>query len=65
MKDIKITLNFRESEMKWIENNLLKYYGRTAKTKSELKRLLISFASTMIQKGLYAIDNNKEYMEVE
>ena len=63
--DTKITLCFAESEMKHIESMLLKYYGgKKFKTKKDLKRWLGMFISTMFTKGMYAVEEGKEYMEV-
>jgi hypothetical protein len=63
--DTKITLEFRESEMKHIEAMLMKYYGgKKFKTKRDRKRWLGIFISTMFSKGMYAVEEDKEYMEV-
>ena len=63
--DTKITLTFRESEMKWIETMMTKYYGFKPKNKKELKTRLGMFISTMFSKGMYALEEDNEYMEVE
>ena len=62
--DTKITLTFRESEMKWIETMMTKYYGFKPKNKKELKTRLGMFISTMFSKGMYALEEDNEYMEV-
>ena len=62
--DTKITLIFAESEMKHIDSMLKKYYGRTFKTKRDRKRWLGMFISTMFSKGMYAVEEDKEYMEI-
>jgi hypothetical protein len=62
--DTKITLTFRESEMKWIETMMTKYYGFKPKNKKELKSRLGMFISTMFSKGMYALEEDNEYMEV-
>jgi flagellar motor component MotA len=65
--DTKVTLQFPESEVKWIEPMLMKYFGCTKKTKTkkELKRLLEMFISIMFSKGMYALEHNEDYMEVK
>ena len=65
MKDTKITLHFRENEIEGIKSNLFKYFGRKTKNKKELKSDLGMFVSIMFAKGMYAVENNKEYIEVE
>jgi hypothetical protein len=62
---MKITLEFRENEMAYIETIVSKYFGRKPKTKKELKRLLEMFVSTFTNKGIEAVENNREYIEVE
>ena len=62
--DTKITLNFRENEMKHIENMMTKYFGRKIKNKKQLKSDLGMFISTMFSKGMYAVEEDKDYMEV-
>jgi hypothetical protein len=61
---MKINLEFRENEMKYIENMVSKYFGRKPKTKKELKYLLLMFASTFVNKGLEAVEDGREYIEV-
>jgi len=63
-KDLNITLNFRENELKWIETILQKYFGRKAKNRKELKSDLGRFVSIMFSKGMNAVEDDKEYMEV-
>lgn len=63
-KDLNITLKFRENELKWIEASLYKYFGRKAKNRKELKSDLGMFVSIMFSKGMNAIEDDKEYMEV-
>jgi hypothetical protein len=65
VKDTKITLHFRENEIKGIESNLFKYFGRKPRNKKELKSDLGMFVSIMFSKGMYAVEENKEYMEVK
>jgi len=62
---MKITLEFREGEMKWVENSVSKYFGRKPKTKRELKRLLEMFVSTFTNKAFDAIEDGREYIEVQ
>jgi hypothetical protein len=62
---MKITLDFRESEMKWVENSVSKYFGTKPKTKKELKRLLEMFVSTFTNKGFDAVEEGREYIEVQ
>ena len=62
---MKITLEFREGEMKWVENSVSKYFGRKPKTKRELKRLVEMFVSTFTNKGFDAVENDREYIEVQ
>jgi hypothetical protein len=64
MKDTKITLNFREGEMKHIESMMIKYFGRKIKNQKQLKSDLGMFISIMFSKGMYAVEEDKEYMEV-
>lgn len=63
-KDLNITLNFRENELKWIETSLYKYFGRKAKNRKQLKSDLGMFVSIMFSKGMDAVEDDKEYMEV-
>jgi hypothetical protein len=62
---MKITLEFREGEMKWVENSVSKYFGRKPKTKKELKRLVEMFVSTFTNKGFNAVEEGREYIEVQ
>jgi hypothetical protein len=62
---MKIILDFRESEMKWVETCVSKYFGRKPKTKKELKRLLEMFVSTFTNKGFDAVEEGREYIEVQ
>ena len=64
MKNTNITLSFSDSEVKSLEEVLMKYFNRKTKpkTKKELKRLLEMFTSTMFNKGVWAIENNEEYI---
>ena len=62
---MKINLEFRENEMKYIENMVSKYFGTKPKTKKELKSLLLMFASTFVNKGLEAVEDGREYIEVK
>jgi hypothetical protein len=62
---MKIILEFKENEMKWVEICVSKYFGRKPKTKKELKRLVGMFISTFTSKGFEAIENNLEYIEVK
>jgi len=62
---MKITLVFREGEMKWIENCVSKYFGRKPKNKTELKRLVEMFVSTFTNKAFDAIEDGREYIEVQ
>ena len=62
---MKITLVFREDEMKSIENSVSKYFGRKPKTKKELKRLVEMFVSTFTNKGFNAVEEGREYIEVQ
>jgi hypothetical protein len=63
---MKITLVFREDEMKSIENSVSKYFGsKKPKTKKELKRLLEMFVSTFTNKGFDAVEDGREYIEVQ
>lgn len=66
MKNTEITLTFFEHEMKWIEPMLMKYYNKKTKpkTKKELKRLLDMFASTMFNKGAWAIEHDEQYINM-
>jgi hypothetical protein len=63
-KDTKITLNFRENEMKHIEGMMIKYFGRKIKNQKQLKSDLGMFISIMFSKGMYAVEEDKEWMEV-
>ena len=64
-KDIKITMLFGANEIPDIDNILLKYYGgKPFKTQKDRKRRLEMFCGTMFSKGVWAVENNKEYMEV-
>jgi len=63
--DTKITLVFRENEMKWIKTMLTEYYGSRPTTKKELKHQLQMFAATMFSKGSYAVEHDQEYMELK
>ena len=64
MKNTNITLSFSDSEVKSLEEVLMKYFNKKTKpkTKKELKRLLEMFTSTMFNKGVWAIENNEEYI---
>lgn len=62
---MKITLDFREGEMKWVEICVSKYFGRKPKTKRELKRLVEMFVSTFTNKAFDAIEDGREYIEVQ
>jgi hypothetical protein len=62
---MKITLDFREGEIKWIETCVSKYFGRKPKNKTELKRLVEMFVSTFTNKALDAIEDEREYIEVK
>ena len=62
---MKITLVFREGEMKWVENSVSKYFGRKPKTKRELKRLVEMFVSTFTNKGFDAVEDGRDYIEVQ
>jgi hypothetical protein len=65
MKDTKITLEFTEKEMAWIEKFLIpKYYGRKPRNKKELKSDLGMFVSTMFNKGSQAVEYDEEYIEM-
>lgn len=64
-KDLNITLKFRENELKWIEASLYKYFGRKARNRKELKSDLGMFVSIMFSKGMDAVEDDKEYMEVK
>jgi hypothetical protein len=64
-KDIKITMHFGANEMPDIDQIILKYYGgRPFKTQKDRKRYLEMFCGTMFNKGAWAVENDKEYMEV-
>lgn len=63
-KDTKITLTFRESETKWLETMLTKYFGRKPRNKKEFKSDLGMFTSIMFSKGSDAVEYNKEYIEL-
>jgi len=62
---MKITLVFREDEMKSIENSVSKYFGTKPKNKTELKRLVEMFVSTFTNKGFDAVEDGREYIEVQ
>ena len=62
---MKINLEFKENEMKWVEICVSKYFGRKPKTKKELKRLVEMFISTFTNKAFDAIEDNREYIEVQ
>jgi hypothetical protein len=62
---MKITLVFREDEMKSVENSVSKYFGTKPKTKKELKRLLEMFVSTFTNKGFDAVEDGREWIEVQ
>lgn len=62
---MKITLVFREGEMKWVENSVSKYFGRKPKNKTELKRLVEMFVSTFTNKAFDAVEDGREYIEVQ
>ena len=65
MKTTKITLQFTESEMNWIEKHLLpKYYGRKPKNKKQLKSDLGLFVSTMFNKGSQAVEYDEKHIEL-
>lgn len=64
-KDLNITLKFRENELKWIEASLYKYFGRKVRNRKELKSDLGMFVSIMFSKGMDAVEDDKEYMEVK
>jgi hypothetical protein len=51
--------------MKWVENSVSKYFGTKPKTKKELKRLLQMFVSTFTNKGFNAVEEGREYIEVQ
>ena len=67
MSDTKITLCFSDSEMKSIEPAMMKYFGKIKKpkTKKESKRLLEMFTSSMFNKGLWALENNESYINID
>jgi hypothetical protein len=62
---MKITLEFRENEMPYIEAIVSKYFGRKPKNKKELKRLIEMFVSTFTNKGIEAVADNREYIETQ
>ncbi len=62
---MKIDFVFKESEMKWVEACVSKYMGRKPKTKKELKRFIITFVSTVVSRALDAVDEDKQYIEIE
>ena len=64
-KETKITLSFREGEMKHIENMMTKYFGRKIKNQKQLKSDLGMFLSIMFSKGMYAVEKDKDYIEVQ
>jgi hypothetical protein len=64
-KDIKITMLFGANETEYIDKILLKYYGgKPFKTQKDRKRRLEMFCGAMLNKGMWAVENNREYMEV-
>lgn len=63
--DTKIILHFGASEMKRIEVLLNKHYGSKIKTKKELKTRLGWFISSMFAKGVDAVENDRDYMEIK
>jgi hypothetical protein len=50
--------------MKHIENMMVKYFGRKIKNKKQLKSDLGMFISIMFSKGMYAVEEDKDYVEV-
>ena len=66
MRDTKITLVISDSELKSITPSMMKYFGwkKKPKTKKELKRLLEMFTGSMFDKGLCALENNEEYINI-
>jgi hypothetical protein len=62
---MKITLDFREGEMKCVEICVSKYFGIKPKNKTELKRLVHMFVATFTNKGLSAVQEGREYIEVK
>ena len=51
--------------MKSIEHSVSKYFGRKPKNKTELKRLVEMFVSTFTNKAFDAIEDGREYIEVQ
>lgn len=64
-KDLNITLKFAESEIKWIETLMDKYYGKKKRNKKELKSALGRFVSTMFSKGSQAVEYDEEYINMK
>ena len=64
-KETKITLCFRDNEMKHIETIMTKYFGRKIKNQKQLNSDLGMFISIMFSKGMYAVEEDKDYMEVQ
>jgi hypothetical protein len=62
---MKITLEFRENEMPHIESIVSKFFGRKPKNKKELKRLVEMFISTLTNRGIEAVEDNRQYIELE
>jgi hypothetical protein len=62
---MKIILEFREGEMKRVENSVSKYFETKPKTKKELKRLVEMFVCTFTNKGFNAVEEGREYIEVQ
>ena len=65
-RDMKIILEFRESEMEYLKSSIMKYFGcPKPKTKKDLKLWTQRLCGTFVSKGLEAIEDGREYMEVK
>lgn len=66
MRYTKITLAFKPEEMEWVDTLTCKYFGyKKHKTKKDSKLALERFVNILTSKGFEAVEENRQYIEVQ